>query len=135
MQRYCEKKRTRQISKEKIAKSLYFTYAMGRPYQPIAMKFCTFVKVTNVINRVDLGVYACTGLVSAKGRFWSSTQTQPRCSYNNAGFPLTSQTRSPFSVYARLPNAAAGLYVQSFMSHDKQLPKLGVVELWCASRS
>jgi hypothetical protein len=42
-----------------------------RTYPTIAMKVCTFVPVTNVINRANFGGCMLRGLVSAKGRIWA----------------------------------------------------------------
>jgi hypothetical protein len=66
--RDCEKNIIKKISKEKVTKSLYFTYAWGALIQPIAMEVCTFVKVTNVINHANFGGCMLRGLVSAKGQ-------------------------------------------------------------------
>jgi hypothetical protein len=58
----------RKYQKKKVTKSLYFTYAWGRPYPTDCNGSLHIGLVTNVINRVNFCGCRLRGLVSAKGR-------------------------------------------------------------------
>jgi hypothetical protein len=57
----------RKVSKEKSQSRYISRMCGGALLQPIAMEVCTFVQVTNLINRANLCGCRIKGLVSAKG--------------------------------------------------------------------
>jgi hypothetical protein len=64
--RDCEKKSYKEKCEKKHRQIRYILYVRESVFvQPIAMKDCTFVKVTNAINLADFGGCMSKGLVSA----------------------------------------------------------------------